>query len=213
MSARRATSRKRSYKGLDSEDRKQMRRSLLIEAGLELFGTQGYRATSVKMVCDYVNLTERYFYESFANREALLLGVYEALGLELDVSLRAALNASDMSPAERLRGFIAGFYEFIVEDKRRGRIMLFEILGISSSVDQNYQHVVRNQAMLLENAELGIFPEDSTLDCEQRRVISIGLVGATTQIGIQWALEDFKTAKEVVIDSVLIICQAVSQYK
>lgn len=201
----------RSYRGVDAEDRQQRRRDALLQAGFELFGTDGYRATSVKAVCDHTGLTERYFYESFENREALLLGVYESLGNELDQRLRQAIEQTSATPHQRLEQLIAGFYRFIREDKRRGAIMLLEIIGVSQQVDRNYRFVVRDQAALLTHPNLGIFPQDDYPDEASRRVLTIGLVGAVTQIATQWVLEDFATPEDVVISNALAICLAVSQ--
>lgn len=211
MTDPKSTSRGRPYRGMDAEDRQQRRRDALIQAGFELFGTDGYRATSVKAVCDQTGLTERYFYESFDNREALLLGVYESLGIELDQRLRGAIEQEGATPHQRLEQLIAGFYRFIREDKRRGKIMLLEIIGVSQQVDRDYRSVVRDQAALLTHPNLGIFQQDDFPDEASRRILTIGLVGAVTQIATQWVLEDFGTSQDVVIGNALAICIAVSQ--
>src|ERR1700710_181396 len=69
----------RAYGGLALEDRVAARRARFIEAGIELFGTQGFRAATVRGICAAAGLTDRYFYESFASLEALLAEVYRTL--------------------------------------------------------------------------------------------------------------------------------------
>ena len=69
----------RTWRGQTIEERQAERRDRLIEAGIELFGTQGYAATSVKAICTEAGLTERYFYETFNDREDLLSEVYDIL--------------------------------------------------------------------------------------------------------------------------------------
>ncbi|MBD3647382.1 MAG: TetR/AcrR family transcriptional regulator [Pseudomonadales bacterium] len=202
----------RSYRGIDAEDRQQKRREALIQAGFELFGSRGYRATSVKLVCDHVGLTERYFYESFANREALLLAVYAELGTELEARLIQAIEQEDTASHERLEQVLSSFFQYIQEDKRRGRIMFLEIVGVSQQVDRNYQSVVRDQAASLAHPNLGIFSPDSRLSEDDRRVITIGLIGAITQIAAQWVLEDFTTDKRLVVENAVRICVATSRY-
>ena len=59
------------------------RRERLLDAALRVYGTRGYHSTTVKAVCDAAGLTERYFYESFPNGEALFLALYR------DVSVKA----------------------------------------------------------------------------------------------------------------------------
>ena len=49
----------RAYGGLAPEDRAAARRARFIEAGIELFGTQGFRAATVRGVCAAAGLTDR----------------------------------------------------------------------------------------------------------------------------------------------------------
>ena len=65
----------RPYGGLAMEERVAARRARFIEAGVELFGTQGFRGATVRGVCAAAGLTDRYFYESFPTLEALLAAV------------------------------------------------------------------------------------------------------------------------------------------
>ena len=67
----------RLYAGTGPEQRQARRRAAFVDAGLNLFGREGFRHVSVKRLCDEAGLTQRYFYESFADRSALLAGVYE----------------------------------------------------------------------------------------------------------------------------------------
>src|ERR1700760_3307724 len=69
----------RPYGGLAMAERVAARRARFVEAGVELFGTQGFRGATVRGVCAAAGLTDRYFYESFATLEALLAAVYHSL--------------------------------------------------------------------------------------------------------------------------------------
>lgn len=197
---------------MDPEDRQQKRRNALLRAGFELFGTRGYRATSVRMICGHAGLTERYFYESFPNREALLLEVYAELEEELEQRLAQVIEREGVAEDRRLEDAIAGFFRYIHEDKRRGRIMFLEIVGVSNQVDRSYQSVVREQAATIGHPNLGLFGTGSTPDERDRRVLGTGLVGALTQIATQWVLEDFETPEDIVISNALTICRGVARY-
>lgn len=200
----------RPYRGEDSESRVTRRRAALIEAGLELFGTKGYRTTSVKEICGEVGLTERYFYESFANRDALLAAVFDTLVKALDARLRDALQTSRNGPEERVRVVLAAFFHFVRDDERHARVLLLEILGVNADIDRRYQTAVRNLAQLMEHPSLGLFSADRPGSSRARRMTSIGLVGAITQIATQWMLEGFRTSYRDVERSALIIFRAVA---
>src|SRR2546421_10541252 len=73
------TARARNYAGLSAEERRLARRERLIEGAIRAYGELGYRNTTVKAVCEAAGLTERYFYESFANSEALLVAAFDTV--------------------------------------------------------------------------------------------------------------------------------------
>jgi len=62
----------RPYAGETPEVRRERRRRRFIDSGKTLFGTLGYRKTTVRGLCAHAGLTDRYFYESFASLEDLL---------------------------------------------------------------------------------------------------------------------------------------------
>ncbi|MFF3288708.1 TetR family transcriptional regulator [Streptomyces sp. NPDC003023] len=84
----------RRYGGRGAAERQQERRSRLVDAGLEVFGTVGYAAASVRQLCREAGLTERYFYESFQGREELLRAVYDRLIEEVETAAFSAAEAA-----------------------------------------------------------------------------------------------------------------------
>ena len=57
-----------------------MRREALLEAGIELLGAVDRSASNVRAVCRAAGLTERYFYESFGDRDKFVRAVYDEVG-------------------------------------------------------------------------------------------------------------------------------------
>jgi AcrR family transcriptional regulator len=72
-----ATTGERRYGGKTATERRDERRERLLDAGLELFGTDGFAAVTIEALCAEAGLNPRYFYEQFATREELLGAVYE----------------------------------------------------------------------------------------------------------------------------------------
>ncbi|MGH7750546.1 MAG: TetR family transcriptional regulator, partial [Candidatus Dormibacteria bacterium] len=72
----------RSYRGVSAEQRHLERRERLLDAGLDLLGTEGWARTTVTAICARARLTERYFYQSFPGREQLLLAVFDRIAGE-----------------------------------------------------------------------------------------------------------------------------------
>ncbi|MET0451475.1 MAG: TetR/AcrR family transcriptional regulator [Mycobacterium sp.] len=103
------------WSGVPLEDRQALRRDHLIAAGVNLLGGESDSALTVRAVCRVAGLTERYFYESFTDRDDFVRAVYD------DVC-RAAMAAltSSATPREAVERFVA----LMVDDPVRGRVLL-----------------------------------------------------------------------------------------
>jgi len=109
-----------------AEQRRALRRAALLEAGLELLGTRGWAATTVRGVCTQAGLNDRYFYESFADRDAFLLAIIdEQAARGTDAILEAARRAPRHLPS-RVRASVETILDFLTEDPRLGRILSHE---------------------------------------------------------------------------------------
>src|SRR5690348_15017019 len=86
------------YCGVSAGARVAARRSRLLAAGLELFGTQGYLPTTIDQVCTEAGLTKRYFYESFRSCEDLLGVLVRSLWVEAAQRGMAAVEAAQGAP-------------------------------------------------------------------------------------------------------------------
>lgn len=118
----------RTWAGTTLADRQAARRERLLDVGLDLLGTGGSAAVTVRSVCRQAGLTDRYFYESFADREALLLAVFDRVAQEAGTALVAAVAAAPDDLTRRARAAVDAFLQVIVDDPRRGRILLLEPL-------------------------------------------------------------------------------------
>lgn len=105
------------WSGVPLPDRQALRRDELIAAGVTLLGSPGGPAVTVRAVCRHAGLTERYFYESFPDRDEFVRAVYD------DVCNRAmsALRSAGTPPREAVEQFVA----LMVDDPvRGGRVLL-----------------------------------------------------------------------------------------
>jgi AcrR family transcriptional regulator len=103
------------WSGVPLEDRQVLRRDQLIAAGVQLLGSEGGPQLTVRAVCREAGLTERYFYESFSDRDEFVRAVYD------DVCTRAmATLTGARTPREAVEQFVA----LMVDDPVRGRVLL-----------------------------------------------------------------------------------------
>jgi len=109
-----------------AEQRRALRRAALLEAGLELLGTSGWAATTVRGVCTRAGLNDRYFYENFTDRDALLLAIVDD---QAEQGTAAILDAARRSPRDlkaRIRASVNAIVGFFTADPRRARILTHE---------------------------------------------------------------------------------------
>ena len=100
----------RRYSGMCSADRVLERYARLIEAGIDVFGTQGYASAKIKTLCQRAGLSERYFYESFESREDLLSTVYDHLATAMLDALKSAFKAPAKDLAASVKAGTAGYF-------------------------------------------------------------------------------------------------------
>ncbi|GFG54249.1 TetR family transcriptional regulator [Mycolicibacterium agri] len=103
------------WSGVPLQDRQALRRDELIAAGVQLLGGEGGPALTVRAVCRAAGLTERYFYESFSDRDEFVRAVYD------DV---CATAMSTLSTATTAREAVERFVALMVDDPTRGRVLL-----------------------------------------------------------------------------------------
>ncbi len=103
------------WSGVPLQDRQTLRRDELIAAGVGSLGGEAGPALTVRVVYRQAGLTERYFYESFADRDEFVRAVYDHV-----CSTAMAALTSSTTPRDAVERFVA----LMVDDPVRGRVLL-----------------------------------------------------------------------------------------
>lgn len=118
------------YGGVSAEDRAAERRERLLATGLELLGTEGGAGTTVRSVCARAKLNPRYFYESFADLDALLVAVFDRVAADTTRTvMAAAAEAPANAPLPAARHALGTFVRTVTDDPRVARVLFVEALG------------------------------------------------------------------------------------
>ncbi|SDD76107.1 TetR/AcrR family transcriptional regulator [Actinokineospora iranica] len=165
----------RTWGGTTLTDRKAARRLRLLEAGVDLLGAPEGPALSVRAVCRHAKLTERYFYESFPDRDELVLAVYEHVAAAARQALVDAVRSSPPDPPALARAAVTAFVELMVDDPRRGRVLLLAPLTDPALSSRGMALLPAFAALIREQ-----LPEDESET--DREMTAIGLVGALTHL-------------------------------
>jgi AcrR family transcriptional regulator len=120
----------RTYGGVAGDDRQAGRRAQLIEAGLCLLGAaEGPRDLTVRGVCREAGLAARYFYENFADRDALAIAVYDHVVQDIAATTLDAVQAAPSHARAKTRAGLENLVHRIADDPRRGRLLFSPALS------------------------------------------------------------------------------------
>lgn len=190
----------RTYGGESATDRLARRRRQLLDAGLELFGTTGYRATTVRQLCREAKVSDRYFYEQFDSTEDLLLAVYAECTDRLEEAALASLGDRGDGVGALARRGIDAFLSVVESDPRLARVVWFEVLGVSSRVESTYLARMQSFGHLM----LGVLAErngSASLPAETQELLASTSVGAVSHTVVTWASAGFRPERALVTDA------------
>jgi AcrR family transcriptional regulator len=186
----------RRYRGVPTKERQAQRRALLIEAAIQVYGQQGYRRATVKAVCEAAGLTERYFYESFANSEELLIASFNTVTYAAFDEILQAAQAAGKERMERARAMLYTYFDLLKRNPLSARVLLVEIQGVSPAVDQAFQVALQT---IRERAALILAPPGWRPD----RLLQAGVLGGVIQIALRWIAQGYEPPIDEVTNTAL----------
>jgi AcrR family transcriptional regulator len=200
--------RQRRWTGLPAAARQQERRTLLLDAALELLGSEGFEAMTVRAVLERARLNPRYFYESFSDLDQLAVAVYDRVVDDLGEVVWAALGAAGDEPSDQVRAVVRGTVEFVDEDRRRGRILYVEGLG-NESLNRRRLETGRTVVAFVQDFS-GERRRPQAVD-EVGRVGASILVGGFNQLLVDWLAGRVRTGREQLIDDATVVFVALGE--
>ena len=188
----------RPYGGVSADDRRAERRSRLIEAGLELLGERGWAGTTVRGVCAEAGLSERYFYESFGDRDRLLAAIFDRVATEAAGAIVAAIEAAPHDADAKARAAIDAFVRLLAEDPRRARAMLVESLSNEALLERRAE-AFRSFAALISEEAQSFFGPDAVEEVDAE-LTSVALVGGLAELVVRWLDGSLAVSRERLVD-------------
>lgn len=173
--------------GTTLDVRRDARRRRLLEVGFELLGGRGGAAVTVRSVCRHAKLTDRYFYESFADRDELLVAVYDQVAEEARDVLAGAVAAvaSPAEPEAIARAAVDAFLGLLTRDPRKGRVLLLAPMtdaALSARAVElmpMFAELIRVQLAAAAGSAVPVAPLEE-------RMTATALIGALSNLFIRW---------------------------
>jgi AcrR family transcriptional regulator len=202
-----ATTGDRRYGGKTAAERREERREQLLDAGLELFGTEGFANVTIEALCVEAGLNPRYFYEQFASREELLGAVYERHVIAVLETVQAAIAGSSSDSVQRLSAGLTAFVTATLADERAARINYFEMVGVSAELEAQRRGVLRAYAELIA-AQAAQVDDVGALGRGNRRMTAVALTGATDGLITDWMSSSDRPPQQAIVETLLGIFAA-----
>lgn len=181
------------------------RQARLVDAALELFGTQGYAATSIERLCAVANVSTRSFYEDMGSREALLIAlVNRQTTRAVDAALQALERTRDESLSTRVVESFHAYLAVTCRDQRTARVHYVEVVGVSQAVEEWRREQRRLlSALLIHEAERGVGRGETT----PRRfdLFALAVIGAVNSLAqelVQTTLPDAPISLDEICDEI-----------
>ena len=168
----------RTYAGRSDAERRADRRQRLLDAGLELFGTEGWSGATIERLCAAAGVATRSFYEEFSSRDVLLKAVYEGIMSGVVDHVLPQVMAHGGTPEERIRVGLGGYVGYLTEDPRRAKVAHREVR--TAGVLEQDRH-----AMVLRFADL-IAQQTRLEEGARGRILGLALAGAVTEVLVDW---------------------------
>lgn len=187
----------RMYSGVPLEERTRLRRRRLIDAGIEVFGQQGFARATMRDICAQSRLSERYFYESFKSTHEVFDTVFKHLVRDLMAAVSGAIMQAPLNEEALLESGLGAFLRFIRDDPRRVQIILIDGVWREQSKLREGQSALLVYQQVIETLTQGLHPQVSTeIDL---KLAASGLVGTAVHTAIAWSDTGFKADLDSVV--------------
>ena len=198
--------RERLLRGRTLAERREQRRRALLDAALDLFGTEGYADTTIEELCRSAFVSTRNFYEEFPNRRAVLI----ALANEVGERIVAGFLAVEVEPgphaeARRVQAGVAGLVRMMLDDPRLARVAFVETMRD----DSLRRSVLSTFPVWLREILRDCFEENGT-DPARQQAFTVALCGAISELLADWVLHpERQPPPEVLVDHAVELTTAV----
>lgn len=190
----------RDYRGMSAAERLADRRERLISAAYTLFAQPGFHATTIERLCATARISNRAFYECFSSREDLMRAVYERCIKETLASVTEAIEKAPPTLDDRIVAGISEYVRFVTKDVRRARLMHLEVRRAGNVLSGARQQAVASFTKVIESSAQGVVMPPFDL-----HLLALGLIGALTELLIEWVMSDPSPSIEQIIEACVYI--------
>ncbi|WP_439030930.1 TetR/AcrR family transcriptional regulator [Gordonia terrae] len=189
------TSPDRSYGGRSAPERAARRRAALVDVAITAMSESRWRSATVASLCGEAQLNKRYFYESFADLDALAMAVIDDISAEVTEAAVVAYVAALQRPQpEQARLAVDAIIGVLGTDRRKARVLLGGAAG-TPAVDARRTDAIEGLTeVLIEHART---IHDVRLEVDSlAQTAPAFVIGGTAQAILSWAEGALRVTRE-----------------
>ncbi|CCQ13522.1 TetR family transcriptional regulator [Rhodococcus sp. AW25M09] len=180
----------RKYAGRSPQERSSERIVRLMDTAVTLFGTHGYAATTIGMLCSGSNVSTRHFYREIGSRSELLKKIVTTMNEEGERAAREALTDDGrQSASASIETAIRAYLAVTCRTRMAARVCYVEVVGVSTDIELWRIHqrevIVEMFGALAEAAAAR-----GELPGRNYRLVVLAIIGAANIFAQEWALSD-----------------------
>ncbi|NKY50755.1 TetR/AcrR family transcriptional regulator [Nocardia vermiculata] len=189
----------RIWGGTTLTERREARRTALLEAALDLIGEAGAGAVTMRAVCRRAGLTDRYFYESFAGRDDLLDVLYRLVADDFREPMTAFAATADPAGDREIAGALV---DKVLADPRKSRLFLVEPYS-STGLGQTTISVMPTFTRLIQDH---LFTDID--DPIRRRMAAVTMASGNAGLFAAWLNGSLRADRDQVVDHLVQVIGA-----
>jgi AcrR family transcriptional regulator len=194
----------RPYGGESQREREARRREKFLEAALEIIGSRGVRAATVRALCSEAGLSPRYYYEAFGSVEDLFVQLYRTQTARLENSVLEAIQPVSGNIRSMAEAGLTAFFNTLKADPRLTRILFIEYTVITTRVEainqESFDHFL---ALILQLTHP--FYKDRLPGYLNDHILGTAVTGAVVQLANAWYLSGFENRVEDLVENLLFL--------
>lgn len=187
------------YGGVTADQRQSDRRRRLMDAALEMIGTEGWSQTSMRGVCERAQVGPRFLYESFEDLDALAEAVLDEIVQQTLANALAAIAAAPEDDLEaQVRAGVGTVIVGLTDDPRRARLLFAEAHGSAPLMQRRFDAIRAIAAALVEQSDRVLdLPADSD---PYVRAAGLLVAGGVAEMILVWLQGDLDLTRDELID-------------
>ena len=194
-----ATRSERSYGGKTAAERTSERRERLVDATIHVLADAGEGRSTMTAICAEAGLTERYFYESFANLDEAMVAAFDHVCDEILTMAATIIEGTPGTPDQRVHAVMQSFVDLVVAEPHKGKVAVA-------------QPAANSPLRMRRNELIGVFADfvareaedlygEQTWPADRARMFGVAYIAGFAELVASWLTGDVEQTPAELVET------------